>query len=149
MATFNNPYAVNTALGKMGSQYRVDENGMQPTTAPQPAVQQTPAPVQVAQPAQQPAAQPTSPVAANPEAQQLGQGPAFTDEEKAKNKEGGGVETFKNLADGFKNMATSDDEAQNKGMQKVGNLVGTILSFYTGNVKGGAQGMKNMSESSK
>lgn len=135
MYTWRNPNDVNAALGKTGSQFRVDENGMQPTTAPAPAPQVD---VQTAQPA--PAQQ--APVTQDP----LPPNPYDGPEEPEKKADMGG---WNDLGGTISAMGDKQDAKQAQSMQKLGTLVGTVLSFYTGNYQGGAQGIKSMSDQNK
>lgn len=136
MYAFRNPQAVNEALGKTGSQYRVDENGMQPTYAPQP----------VAQPATQPAVQiqQTPPPEPPPQATDVAPPPAAQPA-----KQGGfdAQSTWNTVSNGIAGAAQDDKQA--KAMQRVGALVGTVLSLYTGNYGGAASGMKAMGDQAK
>lgn len=139
MAFALDPNLINSALKKTGSDYSLpaatpaaNQSAMTATTAA------APPPVSAANPA--PMA-PTAPAAT----------PEKTNDPGAPKPEGdkggglaGGLEKTQDL---FSGMQQVDPEAKkNEGFQKVGALVGTILSAYTGNaagVVGGTTAMRN------
>lgn len=138
MWTYGNPSAVNQALGKTGSQFRLDdENGMVPTSAPA-----TPAPTldvqtQVATPSPQ-AAQP-QPVQAAPAP--LPAAPADT----TTSSKSAGLSKVQDYASKMKQLDAAK-EAGDDNMQRVGTLIGSVLSFWGGDYMGGAQGVQSVSK---
>lgn len=129
------PEATNRALAATGSSYQVPvaQPAAQPApTQPQPAVNVNTAPPQAVQPP------PAPPEKKEPEP-------------TAQPNSGGGAAAAESLGDvqGMANAASgmTKDPEKKDGMEKLGGLVGTVLSFYTGNYAGGAQGLQSMKDS--
>lgn len=133
MAFPYDPNATNQALSKLGSQYQLP--GAMGSAAPAPVPQPTSVTVQTAPAAPAPA--PTN-------------DPGSPDPEKAKQPLMS-AETAQAVSEGVQglNVADAQQKKANAGMQKVGALVGTVLSAYTGNAAGVAGGVSAMKGAGK
>jgi len=137
MWSYGNPNAVNQALGKTGSQFRVDENGMVPNTPPPvaPPAMDVQAPV-VQQPTL-PAPQP--PVQATPATASA----AATTAEHANQTSKEGLGKIQDYASKVKELDAAK-EAGDDNMARVGTLIGSVLSFWGGDYMGGVQGIQSV-----
>lgn len=133
---FSNYGAVNSALGKLGSSYRLGENGTEPTYAP---TQQTAAPATAAPQDQTitPGNHMLDAGISDPDAISTGQPQMSAPSQQSGWDKAKTAETMKGIQDA--------SQAQNDaGMKKLGTLVGTVLSFYTGQYGKGAQGLQSL-----
>lgn len=126
---FYDPQLMSQASQKLGGTYQAPV-APAPTAAtgtPAPMAGQAPAPA----PAVQQASDPEVPPGAAPPAD-------------------GGMDlsAMQKGADAATKVKTGDEKTD-EGVNKLGNLVGTVLSFYTGNYAGGAQGVMNMQNQGK
>ncbi len=120
------PNALNAALQNQGSTYRLPNQQPAPQTAPA----QQPAAMQAA-PAPQPQAQNTE------VAGQLDKPTVETDAGKVGLE---GVQSAAGMASGMQSQNANDSNS----MQKLGGLIGTVLSAYTGNASGMQSGISTM-----
>lgn len=128
MAFSYDPNATNMALQAQGSSYRLPTQ--QPAAQAAPAAQPAPAPAAQAAPAP---AQPTPDEVAG----QLDKPTVETDAGKSGLQ---GVQSAAGMAGNMKSQDANDNNAA----QKLGGLIGTVLSAYTGNAQGVAGGISNM-----
>jgi hypothetical protein len=146
------PNGTNQALSKLGYDYQLP--GATPT-----AVSGTTAPFAGRTEPQAPVAPPPQPAPAPTVTVQAAPAPAPTNDPGAPKSatdgdaaapaaSGNGLGSVKDIAAGISSMKT-DDKKSNQGFQKVGALIGTVLSAYTGNAAGVAGGVSSMQGASK
>lgn len=138
MAFQYDPNATNQALLKTGSSYSVP-------------VAQTPAPAAPVAPVAQPVNAPsfTAPAPAPPVKQATDTEVPGAPKPEPKGDDKAWAKQAGDIASVVASSGDSKDDEQAKKMNKLGALVGTVLSFYTGNYMGAAQGVQSMSEMNK
>ncbi len=126
MAFEYDPNAVNLALQNQGSQYRMPAQQPAPSTPPQAA--------------------PAAPNYAQPQARDAevpGQTPSTETPKPGGDNIASGLQGVQSGASAISSMQ-SQDANENGGLQKLGGLIGTVLSAYTGNPQGVASGVQTM-----